>query len=67
MSRSEEMTKTGGGDTESGYVAQVGPYSFEWPNEDDFFEGIAGQDLDRTSEPVNKVGRGYREAEDEVK
>lgn len=37
-----------------------------WANGDDHFEGVAGMDLNRTAEPVNKVGRGgYRGADDD--
>ena len=56
MNRSDDNTKAG--DIEAGKgSARAGPYSLEWENGNEFFEGL-GSDLDRTAEPVNKVGRG---------
>ena len=62
-----------GGDQESSGANMAGTYSFEWPEGEDYFEGVIMGDPDATNVPstgANRVGygskkKGYGGADDE--
>ena len=45
---------------------KVGPYQFVWTEGEDYYDGIFDGDADKTDVPsLNKVGRGFKENDDE--